>query len=306
MNDRSSGLHSKGTYAVAKASCTPGDSGALMAWITRFVQTPVLVEEGETTLLTFTLPCSTTGHEWLLFEAAVKSLGCRTLEIHRYEEKDWQQLWKDQGFKRFQTLDRLTVVPVWDEEPVSGLSIVLDPQLAFGTGWHETTRNCLERLVTLSAAHSVTGEILDFGCGTGILGVAALKLNLSASLISIDNDELAVEATRHNLALNRMDKRSGVYLSLDAWREDRRSKGRGLKTDGEFWLIMANVTGGVILDVAEQLWAMVAGGGFLVFSGVSQEERIPVEHLLCLFVPSFQTIEGERYSTYVLEKEVDH
>ncbi|MCL4485851.1 MAG: 50S ribosomal protein L11 methyltransferase [Nitrospirae bacterium] len=286
-------------YEIVSVFCRPEDSPAIEEWISGTYRIPVLVTEGHPCQLSFSPP-SANPVERILLEEGLRSLGALEIRIDAFERKDWQELWKEQGFRRFVVGGTLTVLPAWDQDPVPHPSIRIDPKLAFGTGWHETTFCVLERILDKISTTGGAGRILDFGAGTGILGIAAMKLDPRATLIAIDNDPYAVEATAENLRLNRMEERGAV--SMD---------GSGLASGGSgpparFDLILANVTGGVILAWAESLWGLLSENGWLVFSGISKEEAAPVEELLRGLGPSLREFPGERYNTYCLEKKGSH
>ncbi len=290
-------------YTVATASCRPEDSSLLGEWIARQIQSSVLVEEGEeVSLITFALP-QQSPLGWALFEEAASSLGCTGISPQQYETKDWQELWKEQGFKRFVVSESLTVVPAWDSDPVQTPAVVLDPHLAFGTGWHETTRQCLEILLDHRSEMPESFNVLDFGSGTGILGISALRLHSGARLTAIDNDEYAVEATRENILLNSMENRAVVYGSWESWEKVEKERKIPLSSEGLSSLILANVTGGVILSYARRLWMRLRPGGILVMSGVAAQEREEVDLLLANLSKNAHICPGERYTSYMLKKE---
>jgi ribosomal protein L11 methyltransferase len=110
---------------------------------------------------------------------------------------DWEERWK--RFHRPLRVGSLWVGPPWEEPPAGAVAVKIDPGRAFGTGAHPTTRLCLELLVDLPRA-----SLLDVGCGSGVLAIAAAKLGFS-SVIAVDRDEAAVEAAARNTALNGVD-----------------------------------------------------------------------------------------------------
>ena len=128
--------------------------------------------------------------------------------------EDWQERWRE--FHRpVSVADRLRVRAPWHErdEPAL-LEIVVEPGQAFGTGAHATTRMCLELLVCLESAGQAGGTLLDIGCGSGVLAIAAAKLGFDP-VMALDNDPLAVQATTENARVNgvRLDVRDGDLSS---------------------------------------------------------------------------------------------
>ncbi|MDA8028310.1 MAG: 50S ribosomal protein L11 methyltransferase [Nitrospiraceae bacterium] len=282
-------------YQVLSLTCHSEDSPAIEGWVAKTYQIPVLVTEGDPFQIAFSPPFDSP-LEQILLEEGLRSLGALEIRVDSFERHDWQELWKEQGFRRFCVGEELTVVPAWDPDPVSHPSIRIDPQLAFGTGWHETTFCVLERILEKIKKTGGAGRVLDFGAGTGILGVAALKLDSRASLLAVDNDPYAVEATTENLRLNEMEGRGRVLGELPPFSE-------GETPPGPFDLIVANVTGGVVLEMADILWGMLEEKGWLVCSGISKDEAGQVEELLRALDPSPRKFPGERYNTYCLVKE---
>ena len=110
--------------------------------------------------------------------------------------EDWQDRWRE--FHRAVEVSDLWVGPPWLDAPPDKLAVVIDPGRAFGTGAHPTTQACLEFLSELAAAG---GSILDVGCGSGVLSIAAAKLGF-APVIAIDHDEVTVETARRNAEVN--------------------------------------------------------------------------------------------------------
>jgi ribosomal protein L11 methyltransferase len=109
-------------------------------------------------------------------------------------EPGWEERWRD--FHRPVWIGPLWIGPPWEEPPAAATAVVVDPGRAFGTGSHPTTRLCLEFLLELER-----GSLLDLGCGSGVLSVAAAKLGFSP-VLAIDREPAAVEAARRNAAAN--------------------------------------------------------------------------------------------------------
>jgi ribosomal protein L11 methyltransferase len=123
-------------------------------------------------------------------------------------EDDWADRWR--RFHRAVRVGRLWIGPPWEAPPADALDVVIDPGQAFGTGAHETTRLCLELLDEIER-----DSLLDVGCGSGVLAIAAAKLGFDP-VEALDHDEAAVEATRRNAERNGV--RVGVHLA-DALRD---------------------------------------------------------------------------------------
>ena len=287
---------SSSTYTFASLLCSPEDLDGLLQWLNGHTQSSVLIEEGTPCRLVF-VPPDTASAEWLLMESALSSLGASAIELHVARQEDWQEIWKEQGFKSFTVGERLRVVPSWeDPEDQSALAVIrIDPQMAFGTGLHETTYRCLELIAeTADRWPKEPRSILDFGSGTGILGVAALHLMKESTLIAIDNDPYAVEATRQNLRDNGMDDRGVVYGSFDEIPP--------ASPLPSFDMILANVTGGILCATTPKLYGMLSPAGRMICSGVSKEETEAVARVLSGLSGGVRHVPGERYDTFVVDK----
>ncbi|KYC29047.1 methylase for 50S ribosomal subunit protein L11 [Sterolibacterium denitrificans] len=179
------------------------------------------------------------------------------IEIEDVAEENWVQLTQAQ-FDPIRINERLWIVPSWHEPPdPAAVNLLLDPGMAFGTGSHPTTRLCLEWLCgALRGGESV----LDYGCGSGILAIAAARLG-AAPVLGVDIDENALAAARDNAAANR------VELALRHSREP---------LEETFDCVVANILTNPLCVLAPLLAARVAPGGRLVLSGVleSQSEQV--------------------------------
>jgi ribosomal protein L11 methyltransferase len=187
-------------------------------------------------------------------------------------EEDWAEAWK-QHYHPLRLGRRLYVCPQWvtpaDQRPDDVL-LVLDPGMAFGTGTHPTTQLCLIALEELLAEQPAL-DVLDLGCGSGILGIAALKLG-AAHVLALDTDPLAVEATQQNAAHNGVSDRLTVQQgSLDVLRS----------TAHHFDLLLVNILAKVIIALcAEGLGEVLRAGGTGIFSGIIEEQADEVEAAL--------------------------
>jgi len=172
------------------------------------------------------------------------------------EDKDWEREWM-QHYRPMPFGKRLWVCPSWMEPPDPGaINLLLDPGLAFGTGTHPTTALCLAQLDSMDLAGR---EIVDYGCGSGILAVAALRLGATCAL-AVDNDPQALVATRDNAARNgiattRMEVVLPGAVDNDAWR-------------GRASLVIANILAGPLMDLAATLLTFLQPGGTLLLSGL--------------------------------------
>ncbi len=173
------------------------------------------------------------------------------------EDQDWERAWMDQ-FQPLRFGERLWIVPSWLEAPdPQAVNILLDPGLAFGTGTHPTTALCLE---WLDGADMAGKNVLDYGCGSGILAIAALKLGAHEAFC-IDIDPQALRATRDNAARN----------AITADRLDTGLPG-ALPEETRFDVLLANILMGPLIELAPTLTKHVKPGGTLVLSGLMAEQ----------------------------------
>ncbi|CAO1662739.1 MULTISPECIES: 50S ribosomal protein L11 methyltransferase [Salinicola] len=174
------------------------------------------------------------------------------IEYELLADRDWEREWMD-GFEPLRMGQRLWIVPSWHEAPdPDAVNLLLDPGLAFGTGTHPTTALCLG---WLDAQDLVGRQILDYGCGSGILAIAALKLGADTA-VGVDIDPQALQASRDNAERNQIDEAS---LILDYPEKIGR---------GEFEIVVANILAGPLIDMASTIAARVRPAGQLALSGI--------------------------------------
>lgn len=174
------------------------------------------------------------------------------IDVTLVEDKDWEREWME-DFKPLRFGERLWIVPSWHDAPdPHAANLLLDPGLAFGTGTHPTTALCLEWL----DGHDVASRrVIDYGCGSGILGLAALLLGAD-HVIGVDTDPQALEASRENARRNRVEEdRLDLFLPAD-------------EPDVMADIMLANILAQPLIGLAPKLAAMVRPGGDIVLSGI--------------------------------------
>ncbi|MCA1938126.1 MAG: 50S ribosomal protein L11 methyltransferase [Dechloromonas sp.] len=179
------------------------------------------------------------------------------------EEQNWVQLTQAQ-FDPIRVSGRLWIVPSWHESPdPAAINLVLDPGMAFGTGSHPTTRLCLEWL-----ERTITGgeSLLDYGCGSGILAIAAAKLG-AAAVAGVDIDPQAVDAANANAASNDVVARFADSAEALA---------------GEYDVVVANILSNPLRVLAPAICAHVRAGGRLALSGILREQA---EEIIAVYAP---------------------
>lgn len=180
-------------------------------------------------------------------------------------EQDWVRAWLD-DFKPMRFGSRLWVCPEelrQDVTQADATVLLLDPGLAFGTGTHPTTSLCLQ---WLDAQQLENLTLIDYGCGSGILGLAALLLG-AGSVYGVDNDPQALTATTENCRKNRLDPTRFPLSLPNAWMRSIAS-GEIKPVDG----MMANILAGTLIELAEFLSLQVKHGGWILLSGILREQ----------------------------------
>ena len=195
--------------------------------------------------------------------------------LSRVEEQDWVRLTQSQ-FEPIRISARLWILPSWHSAPdPAAINLVVDPGLAFGTGSHPTTRLCLQWL----EAHLQPGQsVLDYGCGSGILSIAAMRLGAGAAT-GTDLDPQALVASRANAAINQV---ACEFVAPDALR------------DGLFDVVVANILTHPLRILAPALAGRLRAGGRIVLSGilVDQAETVVAAYQPWFKIEVWQTDEG--------------
>jgi ribosomal protein L11 methyltransferase len=205
----------------------------------------------------------------------------QTARVRPVEDRDWERVWladwKSMRFGR-----RLWVCPTAAALPDDPNAIVvrLDPGLAFGTGTHPTTALCLQILDSLPVAGR---RVIDYGCGSGILGIAALKLG-AAHVTAVDLDPQALLATRDNAI------RNGVSSSIDVQGVDAPGIDGGLQPA---YCVMANILAGPLIELAPKLTAACEPGGYLLLSGLLKTQAYAVRAAYAAAFDRVQVVERD-------------
>lgn len=197
-------------------------------------------------------------------EAFDEELDLSSAQFTRVEDQDWERVWLDQ-FKPMKFGDRTWILP-WNldipDEAQGQVLIRLDPGLAFGSGTHPTTALCLQWLDSLDLKNKT---VLDFGCGSGILALAALKLG-AKSAVGVDNDPQALIATHDNAERNEVSRKLQVYLPEQ-------------EPEAEYPVVVANILASALESLAPVLARRTQAGGLIALSGIlkGQEPEL-LEH----------------------------
>ena len=186
--------------------------------------------------------------------------GTLLLSLENIQDADWENSWK-QYYKPMEIGDRLLVIPQWETaDPKGRVPLILDPGLTFGTGSHATTRLCL---TALEKAVQGGERVLDLGCGSGILSIAALRLG-AAEATAVDIDDKCLTVAYDNAALNGIGKdtytvKVGNVLTDEAMRA---------QLGGGYQIVLANIVADVIIGLAPMVRSMLAPGGLFLCSGI--------------------------------------
>ena len=215
------------------------------------------------------------------------------LQTRVVHEEDWANAWKDY-YHVTHIGHRLVIRPSWREYLPKNNEVVLelDPGMAFGTGLHPTTRMCLEQIEQRMRPDM---RVLDVGTGSGILALAAAKLQ-AANVHCIDNSSVAVESALANAEMNHMSDRVNVVLGvLDETKASHLA--------GQYDLVLANIIARVIGSIASNLAQVLAPDGILITSGIIENRRHEAEKpLLATGLKLIDQVMIDDWVTLILQK----
>ena len=183
------------------------------------------------------------------------------------QKKDWQNEWK-KYFHTKQVSKRLVIKPSWEEFSPTGDQVVIniDPSMSFGTGLHETTRACLEFIDQLQSQNCHKNlSLIDIGCGSGILSIAALLLKYK-TVDMFDYDKQAIITSKKNLQKNKVQPNNIFCADLFSYH-----------TDKKYDLTIANILPNVLIPNAKKMTQMTKPSGKLILSGILKEQAKEVK-----------------------------
>ncbi len=216
-------------------------------------------------------------------ERAYMDIGSGRIVSSQTEDIDWMNNWK-QFFHSF-TIGNILIKPTWETqkgEDEGKILIEIDPGISFGTGKHETTQLCIRQLQKYVKASS---RVLDIGCGSGILSIAALKLGAS-SVVGVDIDENCIQSSLENMRVNRLDGADAVFYAGNLIEDEALRRQVGTQ---EYDLVAANILADVIIPMAPFILPCLKDGGILITSGIIDFKQEEVKS--ALEAAGFQVLE---------------
>lgn len=214
-----------------------------------------------------------TNFENLISEIATEVNASR-FWLTRLEDKDWTREWMAH-YQPVKCAGNLWVVPEWLDAPdPSATNLILDPGLAFGTGYHATTRLCLD---WLSEQDLTDKTVIDYGCGSGILAVAALLLG-AKEVLAVDIDPQAILATKQNAKLNQVEDRLKVFLP-EEFVAYRQTHSEPVDT------ITANILAKPLIEFAPYFATLLKTNGSIVLAGLIQSQT---QDVIDAYAPHFE------------------
>ena len=210
--------------------------------------------------------------------SAYMSVGTGKISLGETEDKDWINNWKE-FFHPFRLEDNIVIQPTWTEiadAKVDDIVIHIDPGTAFGTGSHETTKLCISNLKKYIRPDGST-DVMDAGCGSGILSIIALKLG-ARKVYGIDIDELAVKASKENLALNDIPEEK--YTIVQGNVIEDKEFAQSVASIGKYDIVVANILADVIIPLSAEIRPFMKENGVFITSGIIDMKEQAVKDAL--------------------------
>lgn len=200
--------------------------------------------------------------------------GKLTMELGNVKEEDWANNWK-QYFKPFTVGEKFVIKPTWEsyDNATDRMILEIDPNSSFGTGQHYTTQLCIEQLEGIIKPGQ---KVLDMGCGSGILSIAALMLGAN-HVTAVDIEQNSVDIAKENFAQNKMDEAKFTTYCGNILADDALVETIGT---GCYEVVVANIVADVIIPMRHLLRGFLLPGGTLVASGVIGERAEEVKDAL--------------------------
>ena len=266
-----------------------------------YVDEELMEKERGKSRITFYLEENETGFSQLAalrialsgFKSAHPEYGSLLLTINNLEDADWENNWK-QFYKPMEIGERLIVIPEWERANTAGrVPLILNPGLTFGTGSHATTRLCLTAL-----EQRIHGgeQVLDLGCGSGILSIAALKLG-AAHAFACDIDDKCEDVAYENAALNGIGRdvytvRTGDILTSKPLQQEIGT--------GCYDVVLANIVADVIIALAPAVHPLLKPEGVFICSGIIDDRAVEVaDRLRQAGLSILESHESEGWFSYI-------
>ena len=210
--------------------------------------------------------------------SAYMVVGTGKISLGETEDKDWINNWKE-FFHPFRLEDNIVIQPTWTEiadAKEDDIVIHIDPGTAFGTGSHETTKLCISNLKKYIQTDGST-DVMDAGCGSGILSIIALKLG-ARKVYGIDIDELAVKASKENLALNDIPEEK--YTIVQGNVIEDKEFAQNVASIGKYDIVVANILADVIIPLSAEIRPFMKENGVFITSGIIDMKEQAVKEAL--------------------------
>lgn len=220
------------------------------------------------------------------------NIGEGTLQFSDTDDKDWLNNWKE-FFKPFRVADDIIIKPTWEELPEhkeEDLVIEIDPGIAFGTGAHETTKLCILGLRKYITSDT---QLLDVGCGSGILSIIGLKLGAKHAL-GTDIDEHALVATKENIVVNHIAEEQFDLLAGNIISEEEIQQKVGMK---KYDVVVANILADIIIPLSGEIMQHMKEDGVFISSGILNTKANEVQD--ALLKNGFKIIEKNEMGDWV-------